>query len=312
MDITLLTTKIIESMGGMIEFTEYALAHVLVPEIYKDRFQGRTELLLAFDFEVAEENPDSDFITYGSEILEVLMDIAISAPISDVRYAIVDRVEIINPEEKIRNAIKNDRLDVNILSERPVMGIWAAFVFRTKFLSSENFEEEHKIWVNMLTGNIDTGLSESAVFFEKNPLLEYPYTKICTFAEAYKKAQTRVSLLAEEIAQTAVSPQRISRETERLKSYYEELIEENKRRMSRKGLTAERQEDIFKKHEALQLEMERQISEIRENLIPKPTTELAHGITLHVPIIELVCNISNRSDSVRRVFYYECLTKQIF
>ena len=316
MDLSHLTIKIIEAMGGVAIFAEYGLAQVLLPDIYKERFQGRTELLLAFDYEVAEENPNADFITFGSEVLETLLDIAMHTAISDVRYVIVDRVEVINSGEKVRKAITKDgldsRFDVTVLTQRPVMGIFSSFVFRTKFMSSESFEEEQQVWINMLTGNIDNDMSAFTAFYEKKPIFEYPYAKITTFSEAYSKAHAHITLLCKEIAEIAVSPNRIAQETERLKSYYEELIEENKRRLRRKGLSAEKQEEISKKHEALQLEMERQISEIRENLIPTPTTLLAHGITFHIPLIELSCNISGRQGTELRRFYYECLTKQVF
>lgn len=119
MDITNLSTKIIEAMGGLVEFTEYALARVLLPEEYKERFQGRTEMLLAFDFEVAEENPDSDFVTFGSEVFENFLDIALSTPASDVRYAIVDRVSVNNPEERIARILSTDgHFDISIVQER--------------------------------------------------------------------------------------------------------------------------------------------------------------------------------------------------
>lgn len=164
----------------------------------------------------------------------------------------------------------------------------------------------------MQNGEIDTNFSDFAVFFEREALHDYPYRVSCSFSEAYTKAAKHMTVLSAEIAENTVSPQRISRETERIISYYEELIEENKRRLSRKGLSAERQEDIHKKHEALHLEMDRQIEEIKENMIPKPSTQLAHGITMHIPVIELVCDIVSRSATEQRTFYYECLTKQIF
>jgi len=313
LDISNLTTKIIEAMGGAVEFTEYALAQVLLPEKYISRFQGRTEMLLAFDYEVAEENPGSDFVTFGSEVFESLLDIALTTPVSDVRYAIVDRIEIVNPEERIRRTLgSSERLDIKVLSERPIMGIWAIFVFRTRFISSESFEDERKVWVNMLTGNVDVALADFSVFFEREPLHEFPYGLSCSFSDAYKTASTHLSMLNTEIADNAVSPLGIIRETERIQSYYEELMDENNRRLSRKGLTDERKEDIHKKHEALQLEMERQINEIKENMIPKQITHLAHGITLHIPVIELVCTINTRHNSEQKVFYYECLTKQVY
>ena len=315
MDVAKLTTTIFDVMGAAVEFTEYALAHVLIPEQYKHRFNGKTELLLAFDYEVAEENPDAEFVTFGSEILETLLDISISEPLSDIRYTIVDRIEIANPTEKITNILQHSikgRFSVELLSQRLVMGIWAGFTFRTKFMSNESFEESRTIWVNMITGNIDTLLSEATLFFEKEPIYRYPYAKIGRFDEAYELALTHIEKIAKEIAESAIPEASIAQETERLQSYYEELIAENQRRLFRKGVTAEKQADIAKKEEALKLEMSRQINEIKETMIPRPSINIEHGITLHIPIIELVCNIVERSIKKQQTFHYECLTKQLY
>ena len=311
MDIANLTAGIIETMGGAIEFSEYALAQVLLPEKYKERFQNRTELLLAFDYEVAEENPNSDFVTFGSEVLETLLDIALKEPMSDVRYAIVDRVEVVNPEKRIQLFL-DGRFDINVLSQRPVMAIWAVFVFRAHFTSSESFEEERHIWVNMLNNTIDTTLADHSLFFERTLNNFYPYTEICTFYNAYSTAKAHMDAIAETIAGASIPAQQIEQETQRLTSYYEDLIKENDRRLLRKGTTPEHMDDIAKKSAAFQLERERQIAEIKDNLIPKASTHLAHGITVHIPVIELICTVADRQGKEERTFYYECLTKSIF
>ena len=302
-------------MDAAVEFTEYALAHVLIPDKYAHRFSGKTELLLAFDYEVAQENPDAEFVTFGSEILETLLDISITEPVSDIRHVIVDRIEIANPEEKITNLLQHSvqgRFSIKLVSERPVMGIWAGFAFRTKFFSNESFEESRVIWINMITNSIDTLLPKTTLFFEKKSIYDYPYAKIGTFSKAYELALTHMERIAKKIADDAIPEVSISRETERLQTYYEELIAENQRRLFRKGITEERQADIAQKEEALRLEMNRQINEIKDNMIPKPMITIEHGITLHIPIIELICNIEDRNTKKEQTFYYECLTKQLY
>jgi len=300
-------------MGGIIEFTEYALAQVLLPEKYRARFQGRAELLLAFDYEVAEENPTAEFVTFGSDVLETLLDIAMVTATSDVRYAIVDRIEVTSPEERIQRLLgQTERHDINVLSKRVVMGIWAAFTFRAQFISSESFEEERKVWVNMQTGKPDPVMANCLIFFERQPLHEYPYAATGSFSDAYTAAAAEMAAISAGIAESAVSPVKIIRETERLQSYYEDLLEENDRRLTRKGLTSERQEDINNKRLALQQEMERQINEIKANMIPSYNIHLAHGITTHIPVIELTCKITTRNSSEQYTYHYECLTKQLY
>lgn len=68
-------TETVENLGGMVMPVEYALCHVLIPETYASYFQNKTEHKLSFDFEVAQENPDSEFVTFGSYVLEQLLAI---------------------------------------------------------------------------------------------------------------------------------------------------------------------------------------------------------------------------------------------
>ena len=314
MDVTQLTTTILQTMDAAVEFTEYALAQVLIPDEYAHRFNDQSELLLAFDYEVAQENPDAEFVTFGSGILETLFDISISKPVSDNRHVIVDRIEIANPEVRINHFLQpsiSGRFSVELLSQRPVMGIWGGFTFRTNFLSNESFEESRTVWVNMITGDLDILLPKVSLFFEEKPIYDYPYIEISSFDKAYISSRSHIEEVAQEIANATIPISSINQETERLQAYYAELITENQRRLSRKGVTAEKQVDILQKSEALEREMDRQINEIKENMTPKPMINIEHGIILHIPIIELVCNIVDRNTKKEQIFYYECLTKQL-
>ena len=128
MELQGLIVNIIDAMGGVSEFNEYALAHVLLPESHKHRFNGRTELTLAFDYEVAEEHPEADFITFGSEVMETFLDLALNTPLADTRFIIVDRFGISDAKEKIENALGR-KYNVEIQSQQNVTGIWGIFVF---------------------------------------------------------------------------------------------------------------------------------------------------------------------------------------
>ena len=312
MDLQHMVLEVINAMGGIAETTEYALAQVLLPDAYKTRFHGRTELTLAFDYEVAEEHPEADFITFGSELTEEFLDIALTAPHSDTRFVIVDHIAVYNAKERVSRALGDKFGNIQVLSERPMMGIWALFTFRTRFVSSESFEEDRRICINMLTGRRDVEFEHIPIFYEHEPNTKYPYVPARTVSEAYKQARACMADIADGIAKSVANPLKVRQETERISNYYNDLIEENKHRLSRKGLTAEREEDIRLKQEALELEMRRQIREIQENLIPTFTTELSHGITLHIPLIEIVCNVSDRAGTYRRTLYYECLKKRMF
>ena len=90
-------TEVIESLGGVVIPVEYALCQVLVPDSYKEYFQNKTELELAFDFEVFEENPQSEFVTFGSYVLDQVLLLANQKAMSTLRFAEVLQLKLANP-----------------------------------------------------------------------------------------------------------------------------------------------------------------------------------------------------------------------
>jgi hypothetical protein len=61
-------TAYLERAGAVLEEAGYELLEVLLPEGLP--FKDQEELLLAFDYEVAQENPKAIFVTYGSLFLD--------------------------------------------------------------------------------------------------------------------------------------------------------------------------------------------------------------------------------------------------
>jgi len=301
----------VETLGGIVLPLEYALCQVLLPDKYAARFQGRTELTLAFDFEVAEENPDAEFVTFGSNILSEVIDIVKTSPESTIRYVSAERLELSSPEEKIKRMI-DDKCSLELTSKAPVMGLWGLFVFHLHFMSDESFENIQEVWVNLLTGEVDDAIVTTNVFYETNRLYPYPYAATAGLDKAFEIAWRYVNNDAEKQAAKYTSPSKIKEELNRIENYYHELLLENQRRATRKGLSQERVEELESKSAALELEKTRQMQEMKDNLTPKARITLLQGITYHIPLMELKCLVSKRLEKAERVFYYEPLYKRLF
>ena len=63
-------TKCLESVGAIVDFSEYDYAQVLIPDELARHFDGETYFNLAFDFDVARQHEDGEFVTYGSYFLD--------------------------------------------------------------------------------------------------------------------------------------------------------------------------------------------------------------------------------------------------
>ncbi|MDR2649125.1 MAG: hypothetical protein LBB94_05335 [Clostridiales bacterium] len=311
MNLQQFVTDAIETMGGIVEPLEYALCLVLLPDEYASRFQERTELTLAFDYEVAEEHGNAEFVTFGSRILDEFIDIAAGVPMSTARYVLVDRLDVIDAEEKIRN-LMDGRFIVAIRSKRPIMGIWGFFLFVARCIADESFEETYKVWVNLTTGEVDETMSDAILFYETRPSAEYPYANEADFLSAYQIAYDCISDKSERDAVLRVDPKHAKQEMERVKYYYQELLEENERRMNRKGVSDERVEELGYKRAALEIERDRQLIEIRENLSPKPQLTLLQGISYHIPLLEITCLLTHRTYREEKTYYYEPIQKRFF
>lgn len=68
--------SLLKRSGALVEQTGYGLLETVLPEELSAHFKD-DHLLLAFDYEVAGENPGSTFVTYGSSLLDNATDLAL-------------------------------------------------------------------------------------------------------------------------------------------------------------------------------------------------------------------------------------------
>ncbi len=156
-------TETVENLGGMVMPVEYALCHVLIPETYASYFQNKTEHKLSFDFEVAQENPDSEFVTFGSYVLEQLLAIVRDKAKTTIRYAAIERLELGNPQKKIKAYLQDEQGKIIIEAEQPIFGVWAVFQYHTAFIADEKTENTDRVWINMLTNDVDSVMKQNKI-----------------------------------------------------------------------------------------------------------------------------------------------------
>lgn len=310
MELQQFVTEVIEAAGGVVIPVEYALCQVLVPEECKSIFQDREELVLAFDYETAQENPGAEFVTFGSYLLDQLIQLTRSKAICILRYGVVDRLALYNPEEKIRRHINAERAEVKVLEERPVMGMWVAFVFRIGYISDERTEEARELWIDLLTGEPSPGMEKICVFYEEKPLYTYPVPETLEVKDAFQKAYVLVKKEATSNARKLAGEKMLDKEIERITDYYEDLQEENKKRMERKGISEKRIAELVSKGQALVMERDRQIREMTEKYTVKTEILLEHGIVYAIPRIEYRVRISSRGETQELKLYYNPLLKE--
>jgi hypothetical protein len=104
---------------------------------------------------------------------------------------------------------------------------------------------------------------------------------------------------------------KLGREIERITDYYEDLQEENMRRMERKGISEQRIAELKDKSASLVLERDHQIREITEKYSVKAEVYLENGIIYFIPETEYTINITDKGLAGERKLYYNHIIKDI-
>lgn len=305
-------TDVIEGLGGVVVPVEYALCQVLIPEEYKRYFQNKTELELSFDFEVAEENPQSEFVTFGSYILEQVLVIANQKAISTIRFAEVERLALANPLKKINEFLKDEPGRATIKNERPVLGVFAVFQFLIAYVSDEKEEKMEQIWIDMLTGErtVTMKQEQNRIIFKNEPIYTYSIPNEIHIGEGLNTAYQFVKIDAEYQRKHRLQENQLKKEFYRIESYYTELLMENEKRSNRKGLSEEKKQEIKAKSRAIELEKDKQLQEIKDKYNGQIEISLDHGILYFVPLLEYEIDIHFRSNCKEQTLYYNPITKQ--
>ncbi|MGM8365277.1 hypothetical protein ACLIBG_07310 [Virgibacillus sp. W0181] len=307
-------TETVENLGGMVMPVEYALCDVLIPETYAPYFQSKTELKLAFDFEVAQENPDAEFVTFGSYILEQLLTLVNEEAKTAMRYAVLDRLELGNPEKKIAAFLENEQGRLTIETERTVFGVWAVFQYVIAFVADEKTEKANQVWMNLLTNEVDDVMKQeqNRIMYEKKETHTYPIPGMLDINRALQKATTHVKEVSEQHQRDQTDEREIAKDIERINNYYDALLGENAKRANRKGLSEDKQKEIYAKAKTIKLERDKQLKEIYNKANGELEINLHHAILYFVPLLEYTVNSEFKGNKKQWTIFYNPITKGFF
>ncbi|MFZ3590554.1 hypothetical protein ACOI1C_15200 [Bacillus sp. DJP31] len=305
-------TEIFEELGGLVEPIEYALCSVLIPEEYTHYFQNKSEIMLAFDFEVAQENPGAEFVTFGSFILEQLLAILHRQAVSSLRFAEVERLEVGNSIKKITDFLKNESGKISVENERPVLGVWAVFQYQITYLAEEKIETSEQVWINLLTNKISSIMKkeQNRITYKNKSLYPYPVPVPINLSNALNVTTT---YLKQSVEQNNYSnPVALEKDVTRITDYYTELLHENDKRASRMGLSEEKKREITEKSDTIILERDKQLQEIHTKYNGQTEVNLDNAILYFIPILEFSINIEFRGMIKSKIVYFNPITKQFF
>lgn len=304
-------SEVIEALGGVVIPQEYALCQVLIPEEYKEYFQGRTELVFSFDYEVAGENPESEFVTFGSYWLEQIFRLARNQAISTIRFIEVDRMTLSHAPDKIKRFMEGESGQLTVEDERLICGGYVHLTCRIRYLSDETDDEVHKIWVDLSTGRCCEQMKkvEEQIPYRSEPQYSIPTSPTIGLDQAYAEACEQLMKVAEQGKERRQQRLVLDREKKRINEYYQELLAENRRRSLRKGTEAERLAEIADREAAIIAEREKQLQEMEQKYDVQIELALDHGIVYYMPQIEYTVRMSSRNLHKTYTLHYNLFSK---
>lgn len=306
-------TSLIEAAGGVVEDVDYALCEAVLPPERADLFSGKTELLLAFDYEVAMENPDAEFVTYGSYLLEKLIAYARNQAKFLIQYALVEHPDPANAKEKLeRHFFAKNRTaheTVRIDSQRKVYSMHALFEFTADFRTDEPFRQDIPVWIDMARGCLETDMDSGEMICSEKPQYDRPAT-FSPLEPAIRLAKSEADRQARSILESLGGKEMLQREQKRIGEYYDQMLLENRKLFNRKGVTPERKEKILFKENAIQSEKERQLKETQERYQYSAETELARVTVYFVPETLYEIRIVRPWETVREKAFYNPILHQ--
>lgn len=304
MNLQQFVTEIIDSVGGIAEPVEYALCNVMVPEKYAYIMGGRTECLLAFDYEVVLENPDADFVNFGGYIADNCIELALSRTTTNIQYIDVDRLVPINVIDKIRKQFDlREKIGITLEDEKTAFKPWLVLHFRTNYLSDEKKVGFRTVWVDTNRLTISDDMEKSVMFYSRKPDNIYPLLHIPDYAGAIINAYDYMLAEAKKIAGSLTNSHGLDIDLKRINNYYDELVAETHVIMQRKSLTQEQINDYEQRINTYQIERKRQLMEIKNKHTYRAEISLDHGIVYYLPVVAYQFQV-NGSEGLKNLDVY--------
>lgn len=280
----------LQRAGAVADQAGYAALEVLLPEDLVGHF-GEEQLLLAFDYEVAEENEGSLFITHGSPFLDKAVESVLqSFGRCTTRYRSGPPPELPrNFEQKVLTKLEFQRCRPPKVSMHTVEEyVFYGFNFRCTFRSHEKSDEIVPI---VLNGSNGQAQPDFLLNWQRNASAEerehsLPRARIMPEATLYKiacgEAEQAVQTRAEKVLAQGAGQKK--KELAKIAGYYSELVAE----LQKKLVGTEdpvKKARLEKQLAATLADQVRREKDASERYGVEVEIRLDHVVTYHVPCL---------------------------
>jgi len=312
-------TRTLESYGAVVEQTGYALVEVLLPDDLAPSFNGKNFLRLAFDYEVAQETAECEFVTFGSYLLDAVTRLALSTGRVVECYVPVPHLElpprIAEQAEQVVDFVKCK--PPRFKTSYPLEYTYYQFDFRCVYRYDEKREELHSVLVDVHTGRQDAEVQKLLPLLQKVMPLEQrehilPQAPLIPVEEAYSRACAAVTSLVRGEMDRLEAKQAALREKELAKvaRYYENTLRELQRKLFR-SRDPERQKRFKQQIAATEADRERRLQDVREKFAVEAEVHLDSIVIYRLPKLQLVLEVQQRDEIFSFELVFNTLSREV-
>jgi len=309
------TAAYLRRAGALAEPAGYALLDVLLPDELAGEFE-QDQLLLAFDYEVAEENPGSMFVTHGSQLLDKVVSLTTSG------YGQVTALYRSGPMPTLPRNFEQKLGKIELLRCRPpkVNLSWAeevgfyGYYFRTVYRSHEKSEDMLEVVLNGSTGQ---GQPEFAQWWQRVVPAEVPEYELTRAPEwpvdkLYAAACRAVEKQAVSGAETVMARAAGLKQQElaKIAGYYDDL----EAGLNKKLLAANDQDKkarLEKQLAATRADRARREKDLVERYGVEVDVQLDHVVVYKVPCLRVKLDVQHKETVLNLKVLYNSISGEV-
>lgn len=307
LDLRSFITSYLERAGAVVEEAGYEVVEALLPDELASHFGEH--IMLAFDYEAAQENPSAAFITYGSPLLDTAARLAAGYGRYTVLYC---------PKQGFSQSRRFDQEiaeKIKFLRCRPprIVYQWVAdhvfwcFYFHAAYCSHEKVEELLTVVMDGFTGLPSPDFFKwwDKVVPANEPQYQILQAECLPVPVLYEAACREAKKLAEERAlamQGQVNLQ-VAREMSKVNSYYNQTLRDIEKKMAATE-DAAKKERLARQMSAIHADWRRREKDILERYAMEAELRLDHLVACHLPRVHIKLEVQHKDRLLNTTLLY--------
>ncbi len=309
------TATYLRRAGAVAEPVGYALLEVLLPDELTTQLES-DQLLLAFDYEVAAENPGSVFVTHGSQFMDKVIGLASAG------YGLGTVLYRSGPLPALSRNFEQKLSRIEFVRCRPpkVSLSWVeevvfyGYYFRTVYRSHEKSEDLLEVVLNSSTGQPQPEFARwwhrvipaEAPEHDLTRARECPGDKL--YATACREVEKQAITRAEAVMAGAASLKQ--RELAKIAGYYNDIVAT----LNKKILTANDQDKkarLEKQLAATRIDWMRREKDVVERYGVEVDVHLDHVVAYRVPCLRVKLDVQHKEAVLNLTVLYNPLSGEV-